>query len=159
MPNYFLAKIRYQQPIDASQVGTRTEQFVKQKTVTELYLVDAVSFTEAEARTYQEVAANTPDFEIVSLPRYPLNTLIRHDAGDKWYRFKVQFLYENEKTGKLKRISNFVLLNAATPEEATTRLHDKFKTYLTPYELKSVSETDILDVFEFQAEQETSAEQ
>ena len=62
MPNWFLGKIRYQQALDDSFVGTRNEEFIKQKTVTEAYLVDAVSYTDAEARLYQYIPPKTPDF-------------------------------------------------------------------------------------------------
>lgn len=83
MPNWFLGKIRYQQPVDDATVGTRNEEFIKQKNVTEAYLVDAVSYTDAEGRLYQEIAANTPEFEITNISRMKLaDVLMIEDGGD-----------------------------------------------------------------------------
>ena len=104
MPNWFLGKIRYQQPIDDSNVGSRNEEFIKQKTVTEAYLVDAVSYTDAEARLYQEIAANTPDFEITNISRMKLaDVFYSEEGGEVWFKVKAMFITDDEKTGKQKK--------------------------------------------------------
>ncbi|MFD2935259.1 DUF4494 domain-containing protein [Spirosoma flavum] len=158
MPNWFLGKIRYQQPIDDSNVGTRNEEFIKQKTVTEAYLVDAVSYTDAEARLYQEIAANTPDFEITNISRMQLADVFYNEdsqgglAGETWFKVKAMFITDDEKTGKQKKTPSMMLVNAETPKEAYERVEVSLKTALDPFEITDVNTTKILDIFPFNEE-------
>ena len=158
MPNWFLGKIRYQQPIDDATVGTRNEEFIKQKTVTEAYLVDAVSYTDAEARLYQEIAANTtsmPDFEITDISRMKLADVFHNeDGGDVWYKVKAMFITDDEKTGKQKKTPSLMLINAETPKQAYERIELSLRTALDPYEITDVNTTKILDIFPYNEEEQ-----
>lgn len=155
MPNWFLGKIRYQQPIDDATVGTRNEEFIKQKTVTEAYLVDAISYTDAEARLYQEIAANTapadrPDFEITDISRMKLaDVFFNEDGGEVWFKVKAMFITEDEKTGKQKKSPSLMLVNAETPKQAYERVELSLKTALDPFEITDVNTTKILDIFPY----------
>jgi hypothetical protein len=155
MPNWFLGKIRYQQPVDDTNVGTRNEEFIKQKTVTEAYLVDAVSYTDAEARLYQEIAANTPEFEITDISRMKLaDVLHNEEGGETWYKVKAMFILEDEKTGKQKKTPSLMLVNAETPKQAYERVEFSLKTSLDPFEITDVNTTKILDIFPFNEEEQ-----
>ena len=165
MPNWFLGTIRYQQAIDDSVVGSRNQEFVKQKTVTEAYLVDAVSYTDAEARLYQEIAANTPDFEIGSITRMKLAdifTVNRDDTqdldGDTWYKVKAMFITDDERTGKQKKTPSLMLVNAETPKQAIERVEQSLKTALDPFEITDVNTTKILDIFPYTDESAPAAD-
>lgn len=154
MPNWFLGKIRYQQPIDDATVGTRNEEFIKQKTVTEAYLVDAVSYTDAETRLYQEIAANTPDFEITDISRMKLADVFHtDDGGDIWYKVKAMFITEDEKSGKQKKTPSLMLVNAHTPKQAYEQIEVSLKTALDPFEITDVNITKILDIFPYNEEE------
>ncbi|GAB4013534.1 DUF4494 domain-containing protein [Spirosoma migulaei] len=154
MPNWFLGKIRYQQPIDDSNVGTRNEEFIKQKTVTEAYLVDAVSYTEAEGRLYQEIAANTPDFEITNISRMKLADVFHNeDGGEVWFKVKAMFITDDEKTGKQKKTPSIMLVNAETPKQAYERVELSLKSALDPFEITDVNTTKILDIFPYNEEE------
>ena len=106
MPSWYLGKIRYQQPIDEMAIGTRNESLIKQKTVTEAYLIDAVSYTDAEARLYGIVADNTPDFQITGLSPMRLSDVFHLETGEKWYQMQSRLYYrrrtqrQREKGGK-----------------------------------------------------------
>lgn len=153
MPNWFLGKIRYQQPIDDASVGTRNEEFIKQKTVTEAYLVNAVSYTDAEARLYEEIAANTgpasrPEFEITDISRMRLADVFHEEnGGDTWYKVKALFITDDEKTGKQKKTPSLMLVNAETPKQAYERIEHSLKTALDPFEITDVNLTKIVDIF------------
>ena len=154
MPNWFLGTIRYQQPIDDSTVGTRNQEFVKAKPVTESYLFDAVSYTDAEARLYQEVAANTPDFEITNLSQMKLADVFQHDDGSEtWYKVKALFITDDEKTGKQKKTPSLMLVNAHTPKEAYERVELSLKTALDPFEITDINTTKILEIFPYTEEE------
>lgn len=154
MPNWFLGKIRYQQPIDDSTVGTRNQEFVKQKIVTEEYLVDAVSYTDAETRLYQEIAANTPDFEITNITRMKLADIFSYDDGSEtWFKVKAMFITDDEKTGKQKKTPSVMLVNAETPKQAYERIEEQLKTALDPFEITDVNTTKILEIFPYDEEE------
>ncbi|WP_394369971.1 DUF4494 domain-containing protein [Spirosoma endbachense] len=157
MPNWFLGKIRYQQPIDDSNVGSRKDEFIKQKTITEAYLVDAVSYTDAEARLYQEIAANTPDFEITNITRMKLADVFYHDdGGETWFKVKAVFITDDEKTGKQKKTPSVMLVNAETPKQAYERVELSLKTALDPFEITDVNTTKILEIFPYTEESEST---
>ncbi|GAB3701242.1 DUF4494 domain-containing protein [Spirosoma flavus] len=155
MPNWFLGKIRYQKPIDEGTVGTRLQEFIKQETITEAYLVDAVSFTDAEARLYQEIAANTPDFEITAVNRMKLADIFSHeDGGETWFKVKAVFITDDERTGKQKKTPNLLLVNAENPKQAYERVEQALKTALDPFEITDVNTTKILEIFPYVDEAE-----
>ncbi|MBD2701664.1 DUF4494 domain-containing protein [Spirosoma sp. BT702] len=153
MPNWFLGKIRYQQPIDDSNVGSRNEEFIKQKTVTEAYLVDAVSYTDAETRLYQEIAANTPDFEITNINRMKLADVFHNeDGGETWFKVKALYITEDERTGKQKKTPSMMLVNAENAKQAYERVEQSLRTALDPFEITDVNITKILDIFPYSEE-------
>ncbi|GAB3989993.1 DUF4494 domain-containing protein [Spirosoma daeguense] len=153
MPNWFLGKIRYQQPIDDSNVGSRNEEFIKQKAVTEAYLVDAVSYTDAESRLYQEIAANTPDFEITNINRMKLADVFHNeDGGETWFKVKAMFITEDERSGKQKKTPSVMLVNAENPLQAYERVEQSLRTALDPFEITDVNITKILDIFPYSEE-------
>ena len=155
MPNWFIGKIRFQQPIDDATVGTRNEEFIKQKTVTEAYLVDAVSYTDAEARLYQEIASNHPDFEITDISRMKLaDVFFSEDGGDVWFKVRAMYVTEDEKTGKEKKTPSVMLVNAETPKQAYERVEHSLRTALDPFEITDVNTTKILDIFPYNEEEQ-----
>lgn len=156
MPKWFLGTIAYQQPIDESTVGTKNQEFVKAKAVTEDYLIDAVSYTDAESRLYQEVADNTPEFEITKLNRLKLADVFQHDDGSEtWYKVKAMFIMDDEKTGKQKKVPSLMLVNAKTPKHAYERIETALKTALDPFEITDVNTTKILEIFNYDGDDDS----
>jgi hypothetical protein len=150
MAQWFLTKYKFQQAIDDSQVGTRNEEFLKTKVVTVTLLIDAVSFSDAEARTVETAAENgNPDVEITKDIRFALADLFRFDTGDTWYLGKVEYILKDEKTGKQKRTPVKMLLNASGHKEAGERLEQKLKSSLDPYEIIDVAKARIDQVVEY----------
>lgn len=154
MPSWYLGKIRYQQPIDEMAIGTRNESLIKQKTVSESYLIDAVSYTDAEARLYRVVADNTPDFQITGLRPMQLSDVFHIETGDKWYKCKVVYNTEDERTGKEKKVVNVMLINAETVKEAYDRIQESLKTMLMPFDITDVNLTPILEVVPYEESQD-----
>lgn len=146
MPSWYLGRIRYQQPIDDTNVGTRNEEMFKQKTVTESYLIDAVSYTDAEARLYRVVADNTPEFTVTALRPMTVHDVFHLDGGDNWYKAKAVYTTEDEKSGKEKKVTNVMLVNAATLRDAHDRLEQGLRQMLVPYEITELTLTPILEV-------------
>ena len=97
MATWFECKVKYDKMTEDGS----------QKTVTEPYLVDALSFTEAEARITEEI---TPfisgEFKVTAVKRTNTAEIFWKEGGDKWYKVKVNFCTIDEKTGKEKKTPN-----------------------------------------------------
>ena len=122
----------------------------KEKKVTEQYVVEALTFTEAEARITEEM---TPyiigDFDIVSekiAPYYEI-LLSENSNDDKWFLSKVAFITIDEKTAKEKKTSQRLLVQAETSEKAMDYTKEMFSHGMSDYSIDSVQDTPTLDVF------------
>lgn len=126
-----------------------------QKKVTEPYLVDALSFTEAEARIIEEIRPFiTGEFTVTDVKRARLSELFFNENGDRYYKVKVYFITQDEKTGAEKKISAQMLAQASDLKEAIAVLEEGMKGTLADYVIASVSETPIMDVFPYEAPEE-----
>ncbi|GAB3167721.1 DUF4494 domain-containing protein [Telluribacter humicola] len=144
MASWYLGKIRYQ----------KEEESGKQKTINETYLVDALSYTEAEARLYKQIVTGVSDFTVNSITRMRLADLFTFEEGEKWFKAKVVYYSIDEKSGKEKKVSNYMLLNAEDITQALERITDSLRTMLVPYETTDLNLTTILDVFPYSSDSE-----
>ncbi len=137
MSNWFETKVRYDKMMEN---GT-------QKKVNEPYMVDALSFTEAEARTIEEL---TPfisgDFSISAVKRTNITEIFWNDAADKWYHVKVNFITLDEKTAE-KKTPSHILVAANNFREALDNFMEGMKGTMADFEVASIAETTIMDVF------------
>ena len=121
-----------------------------QKQVTEPYLVDALSFTEAEARIIEEMKPYiTGDFTVTDIKRARLSELFFNENGDRYYKFKINFTSLDEKSGIEKKTGVQMLAQASDIKEAIAVLEEGMKGTMADYTIGSVSETMIMDVFPF----------
>ena len=124
-----------------------------QKKVTEPYLVDALSFTEAEARIIEEIRPFiSGEFTVTDIKRARLSELFFNENGDRFYKIKVYFITLDEKSGAEKRTAATMLAQACTLKEAIAVLEEGMKGTMADYVLAGVNETAIMDVFPFNAE-------
>lgn len=125
------------------------------KKVTEPYLVDALSFTEAEARIIEEV---TPfisgDFTVSAVKKSKISEIFRDNSGDKWYLVKVAFITIDERTGAEKRSVSQILVQANDFANAVENFNDGMNGTLADFEIVSVAETPIMDVFNAKLDEE-----
>jgi hypothetical protein len=141
MNNWFECKIQYE------KIGTEDG---KQKKVTDTYLVDAVNFTEAEARIIEEVRPYmTGEFTVSNIKRTKLYEIFDYPGGDHWYRAKVIFIVLDPEKGKEKRVPSVMLVQADSIKEALSRLEESMKGTMSDYEIATLSDTPILDVVPF----------
>ena len=123
------------------------------KSKPESYLVDAMSFTDAEARITKEVS---PFFngmiEIKNITPAKISELFINEAddADKWYKVKCNFITLDEKTQTEKRTANYMLVQAANFRGALDRFVEGMKGTMADYEIASIQETPLLDVFPFE---------
>ena len=121
-----------------------------QKKVTEPYLVDALSFTEAEARIIEEIRPFiSGEFTVTDIKRARLSELFFNENGDRFYKIKVYFITLDEKSGAEKKTAAQMLAQACTLKEAIAVLEEGMKGTMADYTIASVTETMLMDEFPF----------
>ena len=132
-----------------------------QKKVTESYIVEALSFTEAEARIIEEMSAYiNGEYEVKDIKKAKYKEIwFSDDANaDRFYQAKLQFITIDEKTAKEKR-SNFVcLVQAATLNGAIKGIDEFMGGTMSDYDSVEAKETKILDVIEYVVKNKEEAE-
>lgn len=143
MHNWFESKVRYDKTMDNGMV----------KSVTEAYLIDALSFTEAEARTIEEMRPLiTGEFSIADISRKKYSETFFNETGDRYFRVKVNYITLDEKSGTERKTAVFMLVQATTIAEAQEIVETEMKTTMIDYTIEQLTETKIMDVFLYGAE-------
>lgn len=118
------------------------------KKVTEPYLVDALSFTEAEARIIEEVTQFiSGDFDVNAVKKSNIAEIFRDDSGDKWYKVKVAFITIDEKLAAEKRKASYILVQASDFKSAYDNFMDGMKGTMADFEIVAITETALMDVY------------
>lgn len=123
-----------------------------QKKVTEPYLVDALSFTEAEARIIEEVQPFiSGEFAITGINRAHYAEVFTSNIGSNWYKVRLHYITLDEKSGMEKRTLAKMLVQASSVEEALENFKQGMKGTMADYVIIEVSETPLMDVFPYEA--------
>ncbi|MBP2691840.1 MAG: DUF4494 domain-containing protein [Muribaculaceae bacterium] len=138
MANWFECKVRYDKIQENGAV----------KKVNEPYLVDALSFTEAEARIIEE---QTPyisgEFSVSAVKRTKISEIFFNEDGDRWYLVKVAFITIDERTGVEKRSATLILVQASDFRDSLEKFVEGMKGTMADYEIVSITETPLMDVY------------
>ncbi len=138
MSLWFECKVRYEKIAENGMV----------KKVNEPYLVDALTFTEAEARIMEEMKPFiSGEYSISSEKKTKISEIFFNEGGDRWYMVKVNFITLDEKSGAEKKTTSQILVQAADFDGAVANFKDGMKGTMADYEIGSVAETPIMDVF------------
>lgn len=146
--NWFETKIRYEKMMDDG----------KQKMVTELYVVDALSFTEAEASIIEEMSSYiSGEFKVTGISQSTYGEIFFSDidTDDRFFKVKLQFITIDEKTEKEKRSNVIYLVQAHTLQQAVKNIEEVMSSTMIDYAIVAVQETQIMDVFEHNAAKKT----
>ena len=143
MYNWFECKLRYDKMLDTGI----------QKTVTEPYLVDALSFTEAEARIIEEIKPYiSGEFTISDIKRAKFSDTFFNETGDRYFRAKLYYITLDEKSGSEKKTAVNMLVQATILKEAVEIIETEMKKTMIDYSIASVTETALMDVFPYSSE-------
>lgn len=144
MNNWFECKVKY----------VKTMENGLEKKVSEPYLVDAISFTEAEKRIIEEIRPfMTGEFVISDIKRANYSEVFFCDAesADRWFKCKLSFITLDEKSGAEKKTNSYALVQAGDLREAIKYLDEQMKGTIMDYQIASVVETMIMDVYPYDA--------
>ncbi|MBP5680346.1 MAG: DUF4494 domain-containing protein [Bacteroidales bacterium] len=138
MNNWYECRVKFEKVLEN---GT-------QKKVTEVYLVDAMSFTEAENRIIEEMTPYiSGEFEVTAVKKDRISEMFIDPEGDKWYRAKVMFITLDEKSGAEKKSASIMLVQAKDFQTAIKNLENGMKGTMSDWEINTLSETVIMDVY------------
>ena len=142
MHTWFECKIRYEKMMENGMI----------QKVTEPYLVDALSFTEAEARIIEEVTPFiTGEFTVSDIKRANYSELFVSDeeAADRWFKCRLFFITLDEKSGAEKKTASFVLVQAADLRDAVRNLDAGMKDAMADDQIGVVTEPTIVAVYPY----------
>ena len=143
MAQWFECKIRHDKTMDDGKI----------KKVTDAYMVDALTFTEAERRFLEEVEPFlTGDFDVSDIKKVKIAEMRPSNDGndDRWYKAKVAFIALDEKTAVEKRTTATMLVQARDLKTAVQNLEKGMAGTMGDWDLTSIAETPILDVFPYE---------
>lgn len=138
---WFETRIRYD----------KTMEDGRNKKVTEQYVVEALSFSEAEKRIVEEMShyvSGEFGVKAIKLAAYSETFFSDIDTDDKWFKAKLAFITLDEKTDKEKRTPVTYLVQAASLDKARAYVKEVMEKTLIDYDVISISETHFIDVFE-----------
>ena len=122
----------------------------KEKKVTEQYVVEALTFTEAEARIIEEMTPYiSGEFDVVSEKIAPYKEILISDSlnDDKWFISKVSLITIDEKTSKENKTSQRLLVQADTSQTALEYTKKLFDSSMTDFSIDAVKDTPTIEVF------------
>ena len=120
------------------------------KKESETYMVDALSFTEAEERFIAEMEPfMSGEFEVTDIKKTKVAELLESEdtQADKWYKANVALITLDEKTAKEKKQNCPMFVQATDFKDAMNRLYQFMASTLGDYTLTSLAETPIMDVY------------
>ena len=140
---WFEAKIQYE----------KTQEDGLQKRVVEQYVVDALSYAEAENRIIEEMSAYiSGEYEVKDLKKAPYKEIFFDDQdpqADRYYKAKLEFITIDERTEKEKRSRVTYLVQASDLHRAMKNVDEVMGGTMIDYEACAVDDTKIIDVFEY----------
>ncbi|PKD18668.1 hypothetical protein APR41_17900 [Salegentibacter salinarum] len=137
---WFECKVKYK----------KTHETGEQKMTTDTYLLDAVSYTEAEARISEEMTAYTSeDFRIMNIKVANFSEVHPFENSDRWFKSKVSLVALDEESGKEKKTNIYLLVQANDVKEAFENTTKAMEETMGDYSIPSITESPILDVFPY----------
>ena len=140
--NWFEAKVKYM----------KVNEDGREKKVNEAYLLDAMSYTEAESRIMHEMeSVISGDYYISSLRKSNITELVpsEDENDDRWYKAKVNIIDADEVSGKEKSTGQYYLVAASDTKRALENLNKSLSTFVVSCEVVSISDTQFIDVFPY----------
>lgn len=142
---WFLCKVKY---------AKENEQGLL-KNVSEQYLVDAVSFTEAEARIYDMLGSTIRgDFQVTNISKSNFVDVFPYDDIDIWHKCKITYVVADADSGKEKKVTQYMLVTAHDVKEAYDRIHESLSNMLVTFRVPDIVESPIVEVFPYEHEDE-----
>ena len=143
MNSWFTVKVKYTKQLEN---GTF-------KRVSEPYLLAAMTFTDAEARIYEELGSSIRgEFQVTGIARTDLHDIFQYDNAEQWFKCKVTYDRIDEDGEKAKTISQNFLVSAAQVKEAYERIEESLATLMIDFNVVSITASPIVEIFPYREE-------
>ncbi|MGB0837602.1 MAG: DUF4494 domain-containing protein [Flavobacteriaceae bacterium] len=141
MNSWYECKIKYR----------KTDENGRDKLVSEPYLIDALSFTEAEKRTHEELSQYiSTDFRITNIKTANFSEIIPVEDSDRWFKCKLSLISFDEEKGQERRANSYILVQANNAKEAYDNLYEYMNGTTSDFEIPAIAESPIMDVFPYE---------
>lgn len=146
--NWFNCKVKYMKVDDNGN----------ESTVTEAYLVDAVSYTDAETRIYEEMEQRVRgEFKIVNIAKANYTDVISDEELVDWYKVKITGIEYDEEKDKETKYNNYYLISADSCKQAIERAEESMKDLDMDFVIPSVNIVQLVDVFPYNEDEVVSS--
>lgn len=143
--SWFLCTARYTKQLEDGQL----------KRVNEPFLVDAVSFTDAEARMYEELGSRIRgEFLIVGEKKVDYADVFEYEDSEQWYEAKLQYESVDADSGKQKKVTNKFLVTAVNIGQAYKRINESLSDMMVSFTITQLKESKIVEIFPYDGERE-----
>jgi hypothetical protein len=140
MNNWFTVKVKYTKQLEN---GTF-------KRVSEPYLLAAMTFTDAEARIYEELGSIIRgEFVVTNIARTDYHDIFYYEDSDIWFKCKISFESADADSEKAKKVAQNFLVNARSVKEAFERLQESLSSMMVDFDIPSIMISPIIDIFPY----------
>jgi hypothetical protein len=140
MQTWFECKVKYVKVLESG----------KEHTLIENFLLDAVSFTDAETRLIRQMQQMVKgEFTVIDIKKSKIGEVFPYNNGEWWFKATINLITIDEETGKEKKLRTFYLVMADDIKEALARLDESLSFMVIPYVVSSLAVSTIVDVFPY----------
>ena len=140
MQNWFECKVGY----------LKIDDDGRERKVSEVYLLDAITYTDAEARAIQQVSTMVRgEFVVKKISPSNIIEIFPHETGEWWFKARIAIVTIDERAGKEKKINQYFLVAADDIKQALKRLEEGLSYILVPFQITSITLSNIVDVFSY----------
>jgi len=138
MQTWFSCKVKYQ----------KIDEHGKQIRASETYLVEAINFTEAETRIFEMMEQyGNADIMVSGISKTNFSEIINYEDGQYWYKAKVTWEDVSDDSGKISKITNYLLVAANSVLQTYERVEQAMEAMMVPIDIPAISLSPVLDVF------------
>lgn len=143
MQTWYECKVKY----------LKIDQGGHESKVNDNYLLDAVSFTDAETRIFEQMNEITRgEFQVLNIKKSNISEVINNEEGEWYYKAKISLVTIDEDAGKEKKVNQYILVMADDLDHSLKRLHEGLSYMLVPYVVTSIALCNIAEVFPYDLE-------
>jgi len=135
---WYTTKVKYIKQLDNGAL----------KRVTESYLVAALSFTDAEARIYEELGQIIRgEFKVSNITPVEISDIFNYDDCGEWFRAKIHYDSLDTDRESAKNVTLLILIEAENIKDADERLRESLSKVLGEFKVSELKESKIIDIF------------
>ena len=144
MNSWFKVKVKYTKQLESGSF----------KRVSEPYLLSAMTFTDAEARIYEELGSFIRgEFTVMGISREDIQDIFQYDDADTWFKCKISYDNIDDEGDKKRTVTQNFLVSAKTVKDSYERIEESLETLMLDYQIISIIASPIVEIFPYKEEE------